>query len=554
MLTVVRKWLGWSGVLPLALSPVAVRAQGNAVEQAAATIHAAALETPLAALTADSLRDRPTPSAALDRAAAYVADELRRLGFRPGIPPRQRTRGDSTWIIRYTLPGQRHLDYAASSVRFVYGDDPWKEKRATVQLDQMAHFAPEVASSVIAERVSSGFGGIGVDGLGRPDGNGSSQVTLVAGPHDAKSLPGEALTGLAEQVVIYVPPAGGTTATARQTLERLYETARGVVILRATDSITFVDSVMVASRRPMPIADWYMRWAAGARRWPWAIDVWPGAVAEVLAAAGVDIASTRGATTPIIRHLDQVRIKLDANADTAGTAALTTAPVVAAFLPGTDARVADQYMIVATHIDTPRDANTRTGTPASSTPGINAAGLLALARALSDSASRPRRPVLLVATSGEAGTPAAWGAHFLAEAPNYFNQDFFGAQNFFLAFDLEQPGLGDSLSIDGAAGLALAIPPAWLAAKYPMPGMLVVDRASLLPRGSSASAFAHAFVPGLAVNGSGAVTGSGGAPVASEGTIGALRHVYYWTYEFANMPAFPRWTKAGRSMRLPRAP
>ncbi len=537
---VAQKWLGWSSPMSafLMLLPLTVWAQIDGAGQKAATIRTEVLATSLATLTADTLQDRVTPSVALDRTATYLAGELRRLGLKPGFPPRQGVPSDSVWIMRYTLPGQRRLSYTASSIHFAYGDDPWKPTTATVRLDHMARFAPEVSSSPIAETGSTGWGGIGQDALGRPDGNGSSQVTLLAGPHNASSLTNAALDELAEQVVVYIPPVGSDTAAVRQVLQRLQAAVRGVVILRATDSVAFATSVSDAARRTMPIADWYLRWAAGPRRWPWAVDVWPGAVAEVLAAAGVNFSAARAATTPMIQHLAPMKIMLRAVADTGGAA---TAPIVAGLLPGTDAQVADQYLIVATPMDTPAGVAT-----SAEARGINAAGLLALAWALSDSVARPRRPILFVATSGEAGMSTAWGAHFLAEAPNYFNQDFFGTRNFFLSFDLEQLGHGDSLSIDGAAGLELTTPPMWLAAKHPMPGVSVIDRGSLLPRGSSASAFGYTFVPGLAVKGSVAVTRSRGIPMVSEGTVGALHHVFYLAYEFANLSVLPRWTTAGR--------
>ena len=58
----------------------------------------------------DSMMGRDTPSPGLEKTAAYVAGEFRRLGLRPG--------GDSgTFLQRYPI-SQRQIDVASSSLIF----------------------------------------------------------------------------------------------------------------------------------------------------------------------------------------------------------------------------------------------------------------------------------------------------------------------------------------------------------------------------------------------------------------------------------------------------
>ena len=82
------------------------------VQRAAQTILPAHIRRRIGIIADDSMRGRDTPSAELDKVAAYIGREYRRLGLTPGG-------NNGTFIQRYSL--DRVQVVAESSVAFVHG-------------------------------------------------------------------------------------------------------------------------------------------------------------------------------------------------------------------------------------------------------------------------------------------------------------------------------------------------------------------------------------------------------------------------------------------------
>src|SRR5262249_40920016 len=147
---------------------------------------------------------------------------------------------------------------------------------------------------------------------------------------------------------------------------------------------------------------------------------------------------------------------------------LVTAPNVMAVLPGTDSTLRREYVLLVAHMDHvgSRGDSGRIANGADD----NASGtarLLALARAFSQPGTRPRRPLLLLATSGGAEGKEIWGS-------NYFINS--AGPDAVAAISLHMIGrpTGDSVLVDGLNEVG-PVRPSWTAALHPELGLFVVN-------------------------------------------------------------------------------
>lgn len=533
----------------------------DSVAAAAETIVEEDLAQHVDQLMVDSLQDRVTPSDALDRTAALITEQLQQLGLQAGFRHWNWRVGneDTSWVLRYPVPGQCRLDYAATNLTFIAGvtagDQPVVDERGTpltrevtASFARAAHFATEAGPPIVAQ---SSFDLM----LGEEAAAGSQRAVLVAGAQQADSLASMlASLNLDKRVAIYVPPAGVDTAVEHAILRQLYAGSRGVVVVHDKHPITFAAAVAAWRRNSLPVVDGYLRAATRGNRWPWAIEVRPDAVAGVLAGVGADLAQLRKAKAPVVRELNGLQVWLRTAVDSTVPAAPVTAPIVAALIKGTDSLLAGEYVILVTHMDTPATADTSAAARAMAarTQGVNVAGLLSLARAFRDPAVRLRRSVLLLVTSGEAGTSVAWGGNFLIQEAIQGNFDVGGLQSIMVTFDVGSWGGGDSLVIDGRSLLELSQPPAFVAAAHPELGVTIVDKGTPAPPGAAAAAFVRNYLPGIALHLPAADTLSAEAlaPVEGERAVRLFRYLFYLGYELANAEKSPQWSEEGRRALL----
>lgn len=109
---------------PAAAHDAARAASGASLEQAAATITAAGVRERIAFLASDAMRGRDTPSPELERAAEYLAAELRSMGLQPAGDP-------GSYLQWYPLfqnaPDSAGIGVTAAGVRYApalaYGSD-----------------------------------------------------------------------------------------------------------------------------------------------------------------------------------------------------------------------------------------------------------------------------------------------------------------------------------------------------------------------------------------------------------------------------------------------
>lgn len=465
---------------------------------------------------------RDTPSLGLERAARYVAGEL----VRTGLKPADTTAELAGLLQRYPVPGHRRMDYAASKIvlmttlrtgaREIVGEDGEPVGRY-----DSVHFMTGARPAQFRFRWDypkfAGFTPL------------PQSTAVVAGPHDAASI---RRANIQAPVVVYVPPAAADSAARRRVIDELERLGGGLLILADEDSASFARQRDAARRQPVQLVDRYLGYLEESQGW--SVYLWPDAVREWLAVAGIELGRLRVEDTPVVQLAPAIKgVYLRPTDDTLGRAVLK-APNVIGVLPGADAELKKQYLVVATHIDQAPAGPGQTGGPTAAdddnTAGV--AGLLALARALQASGARPRRSVIFLATSG--GTKdGRWGSAFFArwaaQWPHYL--PIVGA----IAVDLR--GDSDTITIDGLEDITLTTRPDWLAAQHPELGLAVRGGGSVVTSVAEHSAFVRRAIPSLFVH-------AGSKDV--EHTARVFRFIAHLIDDIANTDAAPRWTNIGR--------
>lgn len=564
-------------------------ATSTAASEAAATITAAAIAPYLAMLTTDSLCGRATPSPALERTAEYVAAQFQRIGLTPGGALDDEA--EPHWQWRYPLPGQLMFNYDLTRLRFNVGINDVRmspspsirpfydetgnviyDREVIVPLATTAYLAPDVAVQ-LAEALPQGLGYIGIPG--------SDHTLLVAGRQTTASLP---LAELRDQAVLYVPFAETDSATQRQLLTQLTEASAGVVILDDADSAGFAAAHARVRARRVPVVERYMRNAAGRRRWPWAVVVQaqaPG-VRTLFAPMDVDVTALRHTATPVVRALPKLAIWMRPVVDTTGLR--QTAPTVVGVLEGTDSVLKHEYLVFTSHMDAGGVCPGRSDSLVREADenAVSTAGLIALAQAFSQPGARPRRSLLLLATSGGAAPKLAWASNAYFDrdhgGPHRFEREDGGPYRFAFtgALTLDMVGHlrgGDTVLIDGLSDVELAKRPEWLAAEHPELGLVVADGGTAIRPTSDQFAFMRGDVPSLLIHAgvhpdappdtypglpldvspdsqfspsTNLATAASADTVRAEESARLLRFVFYLGETIANAERGLRWSAAGR--------
>jgi hypothetical protein len=353
--------------LLLAATPLAAQTAAP-VSRAAATITAADVARRIGVLAHDSMMGRDTPSKGLDLTAQYVADQFQRFGLRPG--------GDSSsWFQRYPIT-RRRLDLQESRVVFTAGS------------------RQETAGFATAARY---------DGGSVPEKPVRAPAVLVAGAHTPSSVE---RVDVRDKVVLYVAPPGGDRSTVQQVLRVLFLAGpKALVVLSDADSATF------ASIIPKPPPERTVIGRPTGR--PVSLQVRAGAVANALAAAGLDLAAVR-TTSPTSRQISSLTVAVEMKDD---IIASLSAPNTVGILEGSDPRLKNEYLVYSAHMD---HIGITPGRPDSINNGADdnasgTAGVIGLAEAFSRPGARPKRSIIFLTVSGE--EKGLWGSNYFVSQP-----------------------------------------------------------------------------------------------------------------------------------------
>jgi hypothetical protein len=182
--------------------------------------------------------------------------------------------------------------------------------------------------------------------------------------------------------------------------------SKALVILGDADSAAFAGSV--PKRYPE-------RTVVGvSASQPVILQLQPGAVRNALAAAGVDLAGVRQATSPVFRELPALQVGVEMS-DTI-TSSLT-APNTVGILEGSDPQLKNEYVVFSAHMDhigiTPGQADSINNGADDDASGT--AGVIELAEAFSRPGARPKRSLIILTVSGE--EKGLWGSNYFATHP-----------------------------------------------------------------------------------------------------------------------------------------
>ena len=445
----------------------------------------------------DSMLGRDTPSPGLERAAAYVAGEFRRLGLQAGVDGGYEQR----WALSRWVP-----DTAGSEIEIAA-----RGTRGHPRLGSDARY-------------------VGGDLSGRAI---AGDAVVLAGPVTRQAAADPRLRG---RVVLLVVDYGRSLQDdLGERVDQIAAVARAVLILSNRDSTIFARRLASAAL-PELTPDFRLE-GQGAP----VLEVHQRALGQVLAAAGVDLAGLRGsevATTsaPPLR----VSLRLPRR-----TIERVRVPNLVAVLEGSDPGLRDEYVVISAHLD---GVGVRPGAQDSINNGADdnasgVAGLLELAEAFAAPGARPRRSLLFLSSSGE--EKGLWGSAYYVDHPTVplrdlvavINMDLIGRnwRDSVIAVGPDFSSLGETLARVTAAHPELEMMP--LADRWPEERIFFrSDHYHFARRGVPILFFTSGTHPDYH------------QPTDSADRIDAdkaarlVRLLYHLTAEIGNDPARPRWS------------
>ena len=319
----------------------------------------------------DSMMGRDTPSPGLEKTAAYVANEFRRLGLRPG--------GDSgSFIQRYQL-ARKQIDVATSSIIF-----------QSDQIDIPVNFTRDAFIL-----------------FGDPPGEAiTGDLVIIGGKIDPEQIPADAIKG---RVVVWpVDFSKPDPGKGRDVVGRLFSNgARLLVVISNRDSAAF------QSRLSQGLGE-TTSFGAGSVGGPLVIEIQDRAITDVVPEAAQDFQRMRNSETTIIQPMPEWSGTLAVNQRTLSSA---SAPNTIGILEGSDPQLRNEYLVYSAHMDhigiTPGNADSINN--GADDDGSGTVGVLELAEAFSARGVRPRRSVIFMTVSGE--EKGLWGSEYFATHP-----------------------------------------------------------------------------------------------------------------------------------------
>jgi hypothetical protein len=346
-----------------------------AVRRAAEGLTPAAMRDRIAVISDDSTRGRNTPSPELDKVAAYIAGEFRRLGLQPA--------GDSggylqRYPIRCTRPDTAsfvELSLGSTSARWRVGRD-------------VAAFAGQVK-----------------------DGDATGPTVLFAGmPTDTADLFGG--TELRNATLVAVIPA--------QDLQRGNQIMPHVLRALRLGASTWiiVTNLPAQAFAGMAAGGTQPSCSAGASSDMAALTILgvrDSSALDVLRAAGEDVTALLATTTTVVRALPGLTTHLHGSSQVTREA---SAPNVVGILPGSDPALRAEHVVVTAHMDHLGVGRPVNGDSIFNGADDNASGtaaVLEIATAFTRLDVRPRRSIVFLSVSGE--EEGLWGSGWYVAHP-----------------------------------------------------------------------------------------------------------------------------------------
>jgi Peptidase family M28 len=322
-------------------------------------------------LADDSMLGRDTPSPELDQAAAYVAAAFARDGLLPA--------GDSGTFVQHYPISRRRLLLARSSVAFTGVDGRRSE----------LGFGPDLALMQGVVPATPLEGGL----------------VLLAGDVDPAAIPAARIEN---RVVLWLASLTGPGAAKLDAIGATLVGARPAFVLFVPDDPNFVAGaarVQSAERLAPP--------EAGGLNFT-VLGLTEPALKRALPALATVLGRARRSRSTVVDTLP-IRARAVLADSAVGTA---TAPNVVARLPGSDRALRDQVVVFSAHLDHLGVEHGASGDSIYNGADDNAsgvAGILELARGLSQLRPRPRRSLLFAVVSGE--EKGLWGSAYLVRHP-----------------------------------------------------------------------------------------------------------------------------------------
>ena len=367
--------LGLAGLSSIAAAQQPRLPSPAAARRAAEALTPAAMRDRIAVISDDSTRGRMTPSPELDKVAAYIAGEFRRLGLQPA--------GDSGgYVQRYPIRCTR--PDTASFVELSLGNTNarWQVGRDAGVLQGQIREGDASGPTVL-------FAGMPADTndvFGTIDLRNATLLLLIPAsdlqrgnqfmPHIMRALqrgaltwlvvtnlPGPAFAGLAAQAMRASCSAGSTSDIS------------GLAVLGVRDS-----SAM-----------------------------------SVLRAAGEDVTALLATTTTVVRALPGLTTHLHGSSQVTSE---TSAPNVVGILPGSDPTLRAEHVVVSAHMDHLGVGRPVNGDSIFNGADDNASGtaaVLEIATAFTRLDARPRRSLIFLVVSGE--EEGLWGSGWYVTHP-----------------------------------------------------------------------------------------------------------------------------------------
>jgi len=359
---------------PLALAAQSTAPPAPSAQAAARTITAEDIRRRIGIIADDSMRGRDTPSPELEKVAAYIAGEYRRLGLKPA--------GDSGGFLqRYSL--DRVQVVAESSIAFLHGGGD-----ATLNFGKDFVFADNMFES----------------------GDYAGALVLLSGPVGGAVTADTA--AVAGKMVL-------VTSGPRNRVERQrvlsWHPAGIVLITPVPDSIW----AQVVSRNTRPQLRDPSRQVGG----PVILGVRLTSFQPIVTRLGGDLSATQNATTFAVKPLGDAQLHVHARIQAVER---NSAPNVVAILEGSDPQLKSQYVVFSAHMDHigvagPRGSGGCRAQGADSIcngaddDGSGTAAVVDLAQAFVKLNPRPKRSLIFLNVSGE--EKGLWGSAYFADHP-----------------------------------------------------------------------------------------------------------------------------------------
>jgi hypothetical protein len=366
-MSTVARWLVPVGVAITATSPVPAQSR-SAIDRAVATISAAHFRAGVGVIADDSMRGRDTPSPELEKTAAWVASEFRRVGLRPA--------GDAgSYIQRFQLRRSRPDSSFTLTVSGRGVTSHWRLGRDLAVRWGELPVAP-VTSPVVL------LAGVPAD-LTRPLGDVPARDAVVLHVITPDQAGGEILN----------PLLGAAMALG----------VRAWIIVANLPEPRFA---RLASASFRPQWDLLGRTSRGSPRRPMLAAVPDSSVLAILASAGEDLAALRTPAGQGARALSGVSV---AFAPHWIVEAEPTAPNVIGVLQGRDRTLRDEAVVFVAHMDhvgVTADGRCPAAGADSTCNGADdnasgAVGVVELAEAYATMRPRPRRSMVFLGVSAE---------------------------------------------------------------------------------------------------------------------------------------------------------